>query len=101
MVEEVIKGIYNDISYRAVSASRGKIIRAEPISAMSESGDGKEVRIHLVGHFPELENEMCTYTSDSGWSPNRLDAFVWACTELLMGDIGEWDEWGTSDREAA
>jgi phage terminase large subunit-like protein len=64
-----------------VNASRGKIIRAEPIAALYEQG-----RVHHVGSFPELEDEMTTYTLEEKWSPNRMDALVWAITGL---DVSE------------
>jgi phage terminase large subunit-like protein len=77
MVEHVIRGVRNTISYKTVRASRGKIIRAEPVAALYEQG-----RVHHLGAFPKLEDEMTTYTVDENWSPNRLDAMVWAVTDL-------------------
>jgi phage terminase large subunit-like protein len=59
-----------------VHASRGKITRAEPIAALSE-----QKRLHMVGTFPQLEDELTQYDG-TGASPNRMDALVWACTEL-------------------
>ena len=73
------------ISYKAVHASRGKMLRAEPISALHETG-----KIKLVGNFPDLEDELlnCTTTGYTGMkSPNRLDAFVFAFTELFPGMV--------------
>jgi Terminase RNaseH-like domain len=70
-----------------VNASRGKLVRAEPIAAVSEQG-----RLHLVGSFPLLEDELTSYDG-TGASPNRLDAMVWACTELklvLQASPGIW-----------
>lgn len=64
------------IPLRGVHASRGKIVRAEPIAALAE-----QHRIHHVGAFPELEDELCNYDG-TGKSPNRLDAYVYAITEL-------------------
>ena len=59
-------------------------MRAEPIVALYEKG-----RVHHVGEFQGLEDEMCNWVSgDSTWSPNRLDAAVWALTELMLGDAG-------------
>lgn len=60
-----------------VHASRGKLTRAEPVSTLYEKGQG-----HHVGAFSVLEDEMCTWTPGQG-SPNRLDALVWAYTELF------------------
>jgi len=69
------------VSYKSVHASRGKAVRAEPVAAGFEQG-----RIHLVGEFPYLEDEMCTWVQgESKLSPNRLDAMVWAITELMLG----------------
>lgn len=81
MVEFVIKTATPNISYKAVSASRSKMLRAEPVSALHETG-----KIKLVGDFPDLEDELLN-SSTSGYtgarSPNRLDAFVFAMTELF------------------
>lgn len=62
-------------------ASRGKAIRAEPIAAAYE-----QHRVHHAGTFPRLEDQMCTWVKgESRWSPDRLDALVWACTWLGLG----------------
>ncbi len=76
-----------NIRFKMVRASRGKAVRAEPIVAMFEQG-----RVHLVGEFPYLEDELCQWVpGESRLSPNRLDAMVWVLTELLekpkMGDF--------------
>jgi hypothetical protein len=65
-----------EVPVRLVWASRGKATRAEPISAIAESG-----RDHHVGTFPELEDELCLWVPGDE-SPNRLDAKVWAMSEL-------------------
>ena len=66
------------VSYKDVSASRGKAVRAEPVVALYERG-----MVHHVGPFPVLEEELVSWVPDSGMpSPNRLDALVWAITEL-------------------
>ena len=62
-----------------VHATRGKRIRAEPVSALYEQG-----KVKHVGAFPQLEDQMCSWTIDAP-SPDRLDALVWAVTELLVG----------------
>lgn len=67
------------VNVKLVSATRGKDVRAEPISAMTERGED-----HLVGNFPELEDELCLWIRGDK-SPNRLDAKVWADTELSGG----------------
>jgi phage terminase large subunit-like protein len=80
MVENTIRTVDVDVSYKAVHASRGKQIRAEPVAALYEQG-----RVHHVGTFGELEDEMCTWVPGEGMaSPNRLDALVWALTELML-----------------
>lgn len=70
-------------AFKEVVASRGKAVRAEPISALYEQG-----KVHHVGIFPDLEDQMCNFTA-SGYvgegSPDRADALVWAITELMLG----------------
>ncbi len=78
LVERLIRSIDTSCRYRSVHASRGKMLRAEPISALYEQG-----KVHHLGVFPELENQMCTYTGDRPKpSPDRLDALVWGLTEI-------------------
>lgn len=67
------------VAYKDVQASRGKAVRAEPIAAAYERGE-----VHHVGSFPALEDEMCLWIpGETTNSPNRMDALVWAGTELL------------------
>jgi len=84
MVQHVIRSVDRTVPYREVTASRGKVVRAEPIAAMYEQD-----RISHVGKYGEyelLEDQMCAMTS-SGYigegSPDRVDWLVWALTELL------------------
>ncbi len=78
LVERLIRNIDPNVSYRSVRATRGKIVRAEPISALYE-----QRRVHHLGFFEELESQMCSYTGEVGQgSPDRLDALVWGLTEL-------------------
>lgn len=77
MVESTIKTVWKSAPIDMVNASRGKVVRAEPIAALYE-----QRRVHHVGEFPEMEDEMTTYTVDEAWSPNRMDALVWAITKL-------------------
>jgi predicted phage terminase large subunit-like protein len=79
MVETTIPTVDANASYKAVHASRGKITRAEPIAALSE-----QLRIFFAGSFPELEDQCCTFIAGSPDSPDRLDAMVWAFTELMV-----------------
>ena len=82
MVEFVIKASDASAPYKAVHASRGKIVRAEPISALYEQG-----KIHHVGSFPIMEDQMCDYNPlTSKDSPDRMDALVWAFTELMFAE---------------
>ncbi|AYJ88135.1 DNA-packaging protein [Sphingomonas paeninsulae] len=90
MVEAVIKMTDKTVSYKSVSATRGKVVRAEPIAALYEQG-----RVSHVGPFPDLEDQMFSFTP-SGYvgegSPDRADALVWALTELMLGGSNySWD----------
>lgn len=81
MVTAVIRTVDETVPVRAVRARRGKWLRAEPVAALYEQG-----RVLHAQRFPELEDEMCDFGPDglsSGRSPDRLDALVWAVTELL------------------
>ena len=81
LVESVLRAVDRTVPYRKVTASRGKRVRAEPVAAMYEQG-----RVHHVRGLEELEAQMCSWTPDGGQgSPDRLDALVWACTELGLG----------------
>lgn len=87
MVEFVVQTAARDldmeINFKEVTASRGKVIRAEPISALYPQG-----RVHHVGTLPELEDQLCAFTS-AGYtgdrSPDRADASIWGLTELFPG----------------
>jgi len=84
MIEHVLRTIDPSVSYKAVRASRGKAARAEPVAALDEQG-----RVHHCGAFPELEDQMCAMTADfdratAGFSPDRVDARVWALSELML-----------------
>jgi hypothetical protein len=84
MVELTVRTVDENVSYKSVTASRGKLTRAEPIAALYEQG-----RIHHAGVFGELEEEMCAWTPGEA-SPNRMDALVWALTELMLGSGLGW-----------
>jgi phage terminase large subunit-like protein len=77
LVEANLRAVNPDIPYRSVWASRGKLTRAEPVAALYEQG-----RIHHAGSFASLEDEMCDWEPGQP-SPNRMDALVWAFTELF------------------
>lgn len=76
MVEHTLRTVRRNVPYTAVRASRGKVTRAEPIAALYEQG-----KVHHVGEFPLLEEQLTTWTQGDK-SPDRLDALVWALTEL-------------------
>ena len=78
MVESVLRQIDEQIPYKSVHASKGKRVRAEPISALYEQG-----KVHHVGRHNDLEDQLCNWDPMSNDSPDRLDALVWACTELI------------------
>ena len=84
LVERLIRTIDTNVPYRQVRASRGKMMRAEPIAALYE-----QRRVHHLGYFAELETQMCTYVGDTKPSPDRLDALVWGLAELSKsrGDV--------------
>ncbi len=87
MVREVIHAADPTVPVKSVRASRGKFARAEPVALFYEQG-----RVHHVGTMPELEDEMADFGSSglsSGRSPDRMDALVWALTELLMSGRAE------------
>ena len=88
MVEHVIKTADENVPYKEVDASRGKVVRAEPIAALYE-----QKRISHVGSFPELEDQLVSFTPDGyvgEGSPDNADAAIWSLTELMLGD-GEYD----------
>ncbi|WP_368187647.1 DNA-packaging protein [Aestuariibius sp. HNIBRBA575] len=82
LVETVIRQIEPGVAYKAVRASRGKVVRAEPVAALYEQG-----KVHHVGMFDALEDQMCQMTNKGftgSKSPDRVDALVWALTDLLV-----------------
>ncbi len=80
MVEHTIASIDRSVPVRMVTASRGKIVRAEPISTLY-----RQERVHHVGAMPALEDQMTQFTGESGDSPDRMDALVWALTDVMEG----------------
>lgn len=78
MIKTIIRNIAPNIPYKKVTASRGKQIRAEPVSQLCEQG-----RLHIVGSFPKLEDQMCQWSPEETWSPDRMDALVWGVTYLM------------------
>lgn len=80
LVENTIRTLDRHISYKAVHATRGKHKRAEPVAALYEQD-----KVHHVGQFATLEDQMTTWTPESDESPDHMDALVWALTELMVG----------------
>jgi len=82
MVRFTVATADKNAAFKEVVASKGKVVRAEPISALYEQG-----RVHHVGDLPDLEDQLCNFTA-SGYigdnSPDRADALVWALTELML-----------------
>jgi hypothetical protein len=104
----------DNVAYTAVHATRGKVVRAEPVAALYEQG-----RIRHMGAFTALEDQMCEFTPDldrskpkrdstdpsslgkgGRTSPDRADALVWAFTELLVEEIASWGIYETTRRKA-
>ena len=79
MVRHTLDTVERGVPIRLVHASRGKRVRAEPIAALYEQG-----RVHHLGMFADLEDQLCSWVPDLSPSPDRLDALVWALTELVI-----------------
>jgi predicted phage terminase large subunit-like protein len=86
LVKQTIHTVDRHVAYRAVTATRGKRVRAEPIAALYEQG-----MVHHVGTLPALEDQMTAFVPDNyDGSPDRVDALVWALTDLLVTGAGPW-----------
>ena len=87
MVKFVVQTAKPRVPFKKLTASRGKVVRAEPISALTEQG-----KIRFAGVFPKLEEELCGFTT-MGYqgtdSPNRADSFIWLMSELFPGIVRE------------
>lgn len=79
MVRELLRTIDSRVPIKLVHASRGKRTRAEPVASLYEQG-----KVKHVGFFPALEDQLCSWVPDVSNSPDRLDALVWAFTDLLI-----------------
>jgi len=77
MIDAIVRNIDKNISYKSVTATRGKALRAEPIVSLYEKG-----KVHHVGVFGDLEDQQITWLPESNESPDRVDALVWGLTEL-------------------
>ncbi|MEU7381538.1 terminase family protein [Streptomyces sp. NPDC042207] len=78
----VVRQVDPTVNYRVVYASRGKATRAEPVAALTD-----QLSAHIVGSFPELEEQLTTWVPGDD-SPDRLDAYVWALTDLMLASAG-------------
>ena len=88
LVETVIRNIDRNVSYVSVHASRGKVIRAEPIVALYE-----QKKVHHIGLLPKLEDQMTSWAGKRGEkSPDRVDALVWLCS-FLSGPTIDTNIW--------
>src|ERR1700746_601954 len=92
-VEAALRGIEPNAPCSAVRASRGKVTRAEPVAALYEQG-----RVHHLGVFPQLEDQMRSFVPADrgdfaqrpmGHSPDRVDALVWALTDLMIEPMSD------------
>lgn len=87
MVKHVIQTARPRTTYKTVTASRGKAVRAEPFSALYEQG-----KVRHVGEFQDLEDELCAFSTVGymgAYSPNRADSLIWALTELFPGLVAD------------
>ncbi|MEM9428135.1 MAG: terminase family protein [Pseudomonadota bacterium] len=88
LVESIVRQIDPLVSYRSVRATKGKVARAEPVAALYEQG-----RVRHIGGLKTLEDEMCQMTvqgfTGTG-SPDRVDALVWALTDLILTPADAW-----------
>jgi phage terminase large subunit-like protein len=80
LVEKILRSMNANIPFKGVVATRGKITRAEPIAALYEQG-----KVFHTKPFLKLEQQLCTYVGhQSSKSPDRMDALVWAVTDLML-----------------
>jgi len=83
LVTQTLSTVDPNVPIEMVHASRGKRTRAEPVAALYEQG-----RVHHVGLLPELEDQLCLWEPLTGdISPDRLDALVWAVSQLIAGGV--------------
>ena len=97
MVESTIRQVSKTVPIKVITASRGKVQRAEPVAAAYE-----QHRVHHVGAMAKLEDQLTTWTPADGTSPDRLDALVWAVTELTDNFSADaWIAWAKRKAEEA
>jgi phage terminase large subunit-like protein len=78
----VVRQVDPTVNYRTVHATRGKLTRAEPVAALTD-----QLSAHIVGALPDLEEQLTTWVPGDD-SPDRLDAYVWALTDLMLASAG-------------
>ena len=83
MVEFLLSTVDPTVPIKRIRASRGKRLRAEPVAALYEQG-----RVHHVGTYSELEDQMASFTGDGGENDDRVDALVHALTEVMLDNAG-------------
>ena len=82
LVEAMLRSIDKNVSYRGVRATRGKRLRAEPIAALYE-----QERVFHLSYFEDLERQLCAFDGSTGAETDRLDALVWALTDLMIDSV--------------
>ena len=90
LVQTVLRQVAPTVPFRALHASRGKVVRAEPVAAIYEQG-----RVHHVRGLSQLEEQMSQMTTrgfDGSGSPDRVDALVWAIHELIIEPAKTWQK---------
>ena len=88
MVESTLRAVAPNVPVKMVTASRGKALRAEPVAALYERG-----KVQHSARFVTLEDEMTTWKPGDKRSPNRMDALVWALTDLMLGEQSSEAGW--------
>ncbi len=89
LVEQLLRSYDPSVSYKAVRATRGKALRAEPIAALYERD-----KVWHAKHLSKLEEQLCSYIpGESSKSPDRLDALVWALTDLMLTPFSAYKVW--------
>ncbi len=83
----LLRTVDPQVPYHTVRATRGKVVRADPVAALYE-----QRRMHHVGSLPDLEEQMCMWIPDSPKSPDRVDALVWGVAELRTLSAGSWTQ---------
>ncbi len=89
LIEANLRTVDQNLPFKKVVATKGKITRAEPIAALYEQG-----KVHHIGIFPDLEDQLCEYNPATATkSPDRLDALVWALWELSQQKTFKAESW--------